>query len=191
MKFPRIFNVDLRLIWAKCNFRNRWLHWIQTWCVNLLLNTDRFSAIIIFHGPNSSSPCEYHRIRLYSAQLKIIRVTAPLCNGTQLLMRKLKLFEWLTDKENSEFGTELDRYSMVFTYWGLNEKLIILLLQLSSAMLCISSLLNTTSESWISKEEIIHLCQSAYIVHIRCVLTVAWDGLSVCFGWGQAILTGD
>ena len=53
MEFPRIFNVNLRLIWAKCYLKNRRLHWIQAWFANLLLNTDWFSAIIIFHGPNS------------------------------------------------------------------------------------------------------------------------------------------
>ena len=53
MGFPRIFNVNLRLIWAKCYLRNGWLHCIQTWCANLLPTTDWSSAIIIFHGPNS------------------------------------------------------------------------------------------------------------------------------------------
>ena len=52
MEFPRIFDVNLRLIWARCYLRNRWLRWIQTWCGNFSLTTDWFSAMIIFHGPN-------------------------------------------------------------------------------------------------------------------------------------------
>ena len=55
MEFPRIFNANLRLIWAKCYLRNRWLHCIQTWYDNLFRTTDWYSAIIIFHGANSLS----------------------------------------------------------------------------------------------------------------------------------------
>ena len=47
MEFPRIFNVNLS---RKC-----WLHCTQTWCANFLHTTYWFSAIIIFHGPNSFS----------------------------------------------------------------------------------------------------------------------------------------
>ena len=53
MDFPRIFNVNLRLIWPKCYLRNCWLHCIHTWCVNLFLTTDWFSAIMIFYDPNA------------------------------------------------------------------------------------------------------------------------------------------
>ena len=53
MDFPRIFNANLRLIWAKCYLKNRWLHCIQTCIVNILHTTDYYSAIIIFHGLNS------------------------------------------------------------------------------------------------------------------------------------------
>ena len=63
VEFPRLFNVNLRLIWAMCYLRNIWLHWIQTWCANLSLTTDLFYAIIIFHGPNSSS-CIMHHLKL-------------------------------------------------------------------------------------------------------------------------------
>ena len=60
MELPRIFNVNLRLTWAKqrapkCYLRNRWSHCIQTRCANLLFTMNWFSAIIILHGPNSLS----------------------------------------------------------------------------------------------------------------------------------------
>ena len=42
-----------KLIWPKCYPRNRWLQCLQTWRDNLLHTTDWFSAIIIFHVPNS------------------------------------------------------------------------------------------------------------------------------------------
>ena len=48
MEFPRIFNANLRLIWAKCYLRNRWLHCIQTWYGNLFHTIGYYSAIIIF-----------------------------------------------------------------------------------------------------------------------------------------------
>ena len=53
IEFLGIFNAILRLIWAKCYLKNRWLNCIQTWRDKLLHAADWFSAIIIFHGPNS------------------------------------------------------------------------------------------------------------------------------------------
>ena len=42
MEFPRIFNVNLNLIMAKCCLRNHWLHCIQTWYGKLLHTTDYY-----------------------------------------------------------------------------------------------------------------------------------------------------
>ena len=42
MEFSRIFNANLRLIWANCYLSNRWLHCIQTWWDNLSHTNDWF-----------------------------------------------------------------------------------------------------------------------------------------------------
>ena len=52
MEFLRIFNVNLRLTWAKCYLTDRCKYSIQNWGANLLLTTNWLSAAIIFHGPN-------------------------------------------------------------------------------------------------------------------------------------------
>ena len=54
MEFSRIFDANLRLIWAKCYLCSHWLHCFRTKCDSFLHTIDWFSEIIIFHDPPSS-----------------------------------------------------------------------------------------------------------------------------------------